>query len=150
LAPRRTSPLSGSSSPSSSRSIVVFPEPFGPIRPTRSPRITRTFAFDTTCFGPNALDTPLVSITICPGALAGVGLQAHRARLLTAAGPFAPHRHQRTHTAFVACAPGLDPLPQPRLFFSQLLVELRVLHRFGGERGFLVAHERCVVTRATT
>ena len=43
LEPRASAdlPASGSSSPTSSRSSVVLPEPFGPMRPTRSPRRIR-------------------------------------------------------------------------------------------------------------
>ena len=59
-------PASGASSPSSSRSSVVFPEPFGPMRPTRSPRMIRVENRRITCFDPNALLTSSASKTTWP------------------------------------------------------------------------------------
>ena len=41
LVPSRTSPVSGDNSPISMLSRVVFPAPFGPTMPTRSPRMIR-------------------------------------------------------------------------------------------------------------
>ena len=68
--PCRTRPASGSTSPSSSRSRVVFPEPFTPTSPTRSPGARRqvTPSRSTRRSGPvpNATRTSSTSMTSLP------------------------------------------------------------------------------------
>ena len=52
------SPLSGRTSPARIRSSVDFPEPFGPIRPMRSPSETVNETFWKSGFAPKCFEIP--------------------------------------------------------------------------------------------
>ncbi len=129
------------------RSSVVLPEPFGPIKPTRSPRITRNDASRT--IGPvsERLADVLGLEHHLPGPVAGLGLQPDAADLVAAFRALLAHGHQRADPPLVARAPGLDALAQPRLFLREPLVELLVLDGLVREPVFLLSKEGLVVAR---
>ena len=62
----RIVPVSGVSSPSRSRSSVVLPEPFGPISPTRSPRMIVVVSSRTIARSPREKPTSRASTTSRP------------------------------------------------------------------------------------
>src|SRR6266581_6449273 len=61
------SPLSGRSSPATSRSVVVLPQPLGPRSVKTSPRRTSRDARSTAGFGPKALLTSSSAKTVSIG-----------------------------------------------------------------------------------
>src|SRR5216117_3765392 len=61
------SPASGRSSPATSRSVVVMPQPLGPSSVKTSPRRTSRVARSTAGFGPKALLTPSSAKTVSIG-----------------------------------------------------------------------------------
>ena len=118
-------PASGCSSPRISLSNVVLPLPFGPIRPTLSPRRMREEKSCITRCRRNACDTCAVPPPACPNARPPPPrrptLAEPRARRALAA-----QRLQAPHAAFVAGAPRFDALADPDLLLRQQLVELGV------------------------
>jgi hypothetical protein len=82
-----------------------------------------------------------------PGAIAGVGLEPHHARMGTAGRALRPHGQERADAALITRAPRFDALAQPRFLRRQPLVEFRLLCRLAGKRRFLVANKRRVIAR---
>ncbi len=57
------------------------------------------------------------------------------------------HRLEGSHTAFVACPPGFDALPNPNLFFGQSFVKQGILFLLGRQRRCFASQKGLVVTR---
>ena len=123
-------PSSGASSPVSSLSSVVLPAPFGPTRPTRSPRWMRVEKPLTTVSSPKLFEMDFASITSLPDSAASLAAIA-----TTPSAPRWPrkalaHRLQLAEPAHVALAPGGDAVAQPVLLAHDLAAELVLLALF--------------------
>src|SRR3954468_15827444 len=64
--PAQRRPAPGSRSPARTRASTVFPAPFGPTTPTRSPRITTRSTSSSTGSSPNAKSAPASATTRSP------------------------------------------------------------------------------------
>jgi hypothetical protein len=74
---------------------------------------------------PKAWPTALAAQHLAARAIGFLQLRRHTAHVLAARAALAAQRFEGAHPAFVARAPGLDALPEPRLLLRQLLVEPR-------------------------
>ena len=111
--------------------MVVLPAPFGPNRPTRSPRITRSDTSSRIGRPPKLLPTFSSSATSLPerSPVSTVSLiwpmRSRRGRALFA------QVLEALHAAFVARAPRLDTLADPHFFLRPEFLEAPVREIFG-------------------
>ena len=128
-------PRSAAARRGSASSSVVLPAPFGPIRPTLSPRrIVAEKSLTIELVAEAHARRRFSSATILPLGDAGVELRAAPGRASRAA-PRAARAAPRSRcdAADAARAPRLDALAHPDLFLRQQLVGARVGERLGGE-----------------
>ena len=145
------SPEVGCSSPRISFSSVVLPAPFGPIRPTLSPRRrhrrkSRTIVRASLAGRPGdagkTMDTSFELGDDLAARDAGVGLEPDAAERLAPCGPLRAQRLQPLDASDAARAARLDALAHPNLLLREQLVGARARQRLGGELGLPCALRR--------
>ena len=120
---------------------MVLPAPFGPISPTRSPRMMRAEHRVENGAVAEALGHVLELGDELARALAGIEAELDVAEALAPRGALLAQVLEPLHAAFVARAARLDALADPHFFLRPELVEAAVRDFFGGE---LVALARFV------
>ena len=122
-----------------------MPEPFGPMIPTRSPRVMVVDEVaDDHALAPREAHVR-ASTTSRPERSASCACKLHRARALAPLPALDAQRLERAHASLVPRATRLDAGSNPDFLLRELLVELRPLARLGGERGLLAREVRVVV-----
>ena len=119
---------------------MLFPQPFGPMMPIRSPRMMRAEKFEMIGAPPKSKCTSLASNTSFPEGDAASRLDLDLAENLAPLAAFDPQLLERAHPALVSGAARFHSLPDPRLLLRELLVEQGGLLGLGVEHGALLQH----------